>query len=52
MLLFPLILLHSEWPKLYEVLAILSAVGVRVEKEVRDKKNRVISPESIHFQHR
>ena len=30
--LFLLTLLHSEWPKLYGVLAILSAVGLKKEK--------------------
>ena len=29
--LFPLTLLHSERPKLYRVLAILSAIGLRVD---------------------
>ena len=28
---FPLTLLHSEWPKLYGVLVILSATGFRVD---------------------
>ena len=28
---FPLTLLHSEWPKLHRVLAVLSAVGLRVK---------------------
>ena len=29
-LFFPLTLLHSEWPKLNRVLALLSAIGLRV----------------------
>ena len=28
-ILFPLTLLHSEWPKLYRVLVFLSAVGLK-----------------------
>ena len=33
--LFLLTLLHSEWPKLYRVLAILSAIGLKVETSLQ-----------------
>ena len=32
-----LTLLHSEWPKLYRVLAILSAIGLRENELFRNK---------------
>ena len=31
---FPLTLLHSEWPKLYGVLSVLSAIGLRIDAQL------------------
>ena len=42
-------MLHSEWPKLHRVLAVLSAIGLRAGPS-RDKKqenNKVFLPESV-----
>ena len=48
---FFLTLLHPEWPKLYGVLAVLSAIGLRVDlfEEDNSKGNgRVASPVGTH----